>query len=557
MKRTLVPASAFLALCLSGGAGAAPTAEDSNLSVTLVTEDVNTPTAMAFIGPDDFLVTEKNSGTVQRFLMGARTQVLDLNVTFDGERGLLGIAVHPDFGLGMNKDWVYVYYTASTSMADVIGGSPHNQIDRFEWNGSALVNRTPILTLPSLTSTHNGGALAFGPDQKLYAVIGDNNASGQLQNNTAAGAPAEITGSIVRLNDDGSVPADNPFVANMDGADLLDKVFAYGIRNSFGLAFDPLSGSLWDSENGPTRMDEVNLVAPGFNSGWTDLMGPASTNPAPDLVNLTGSAYADPAYSIANPVAVTGLVFASNNSSLGGEYVDDLFLADFNNGQIYRFDLNVGRTALVVADVVADSLNELNQHRFASGFTDGITGLTEGPDGALYVVNIGANAIYKIEGGGGPVVHDLAVASVKAPGKITLSASKPIVSSRIAVTIENAGTAMETVSDLNELEDLVVVTGTALSGDCPIAPVPALEPPKKGTPVTLAPGKKLKLSYLVSFDCASATPGDVEFGWEGAVALGTDTVTGNDVCPRAPSGDDKGCGGKPTGSPIRTDVTLK
>ena len=561
MTRTLVFAPALLAICLSAGASAAPMAEDADHSVTLVTEDLSTPTAMAFIGADDFLVLEKNSGTVQRFLSGVRTQVLDLNVTFDGERGLLGIAVHPDFGLGMGKDWVYLYYTASPAMADVIGGTPNNQIDRYEWNGSALVSRLPILTLPSLMPTHNGGTLAFGPDQKLYAVIGDNQADGQLQNNTGAAAATVITGSILRLNEDGTLPTDNPFDANMDGADLLDALYAYGIRNSFGLAFDPQSGSLWDSENGPERMDEVNRVPAGFNSGWRDLMGPASTNPTPDLVNLTGSAYADPAYSIASPVAVTGLVFSTNNSSLGAEFVEDLFVADFNLGQIYHFDLNVGRTALALADVVADSQGELNQHRFASGFTGGISDLKEGPDGALYVVNIGQNAVYKIEGGGGPVVHDFAVASVKAPSKITLSETKPAVSSRIAVTIVNSGTSTETVADMDELEPLVSVTGTALSGDCATAPVPALEPPKKGTPVSLAPGKKLKLRYTLTFDCASATPGEVEFEWDATVDLsqlgGIDADAANDVCPRAASADDKGCGGKPAGSPIRTDVSQK
>jgi hypothetical protein len=114
---------------------------------------------------------------------------------------------------------------------------------------------------------------------------------------------------------------------------------------------------------------------------------------------------------------------------------------------------------------------------------------------------------------------------------------------------------------MGELGELVSLTGTALTGDCAIAPTPALEPPKKGTPVTLAPGKKLKLFYQVTFDCASATPAVVEFEWDANVDLsalgGTDAVPANDVCPRAAAGDDKGCGGKPVGSPIRTDVIRK
>ena len=177
------------------------------------------------------------------------------------------------------------------------------------------------------------------------------------------------------------------------------------------------------------------------------------------------------------------------------------------------------------------------------------------------MVNYGQSAIYKIEGGGGPVVHDLSVASVKAPSKVTLSASKPTVTSRLAVTVVNSGTATETIADMGALDALVSVTGTALTGDCVTAPVPALVPPKQGTPLTLAPGKKLKLGYAVTFDCASATPAAVEFEWDVAVDLselgGTDAAPANDTCPRAAAGDDKGCGGKPLGSAIRTDVIQK
>src|SRR5262249_28132139 len=160
-----------------------------------------------------------------------------------------------------------------------------------------------------------------------------------------------------------------------------------------------------------------------------------------------------------------------------------------NLGQIYRFDLNPGRTALAVSDAVANSPNELNQHLFASGFTDGITGLVEAPDGALYVVNIGSNSIYKIDGGGGPGVHDLAIASLKAPRKATLSASKPTVTGRVAVPVVNRGSETETIPDLDALGALVSLNVTALTGACPTAPVPALVPPKRGVPLVLAPGK--------------------------------------------------------------------
>jgi aldose sugar dehydrogenase len=546
--------------CAPVAAFGQPRAEDGDHVITLVTDDVTRPVAMAFLGPDEFLVLEKNSGKVQHFLAGVRNEVHDFHVTNDGERGLLGIAVHPEFGLGMEKDWVYFYYTASPAMADVVGGSPDNQIDRFTWDGDDLIDRTPIFTLPSDHMNHNGGTLAFGPDALLYAVIGDVNQDGQLQNNTGAGAPTEITGSVVRLNDDGTLPTDNPLDTNANGTDLLDAVYAYGIRNSFGLGFDPVSGSLWDTENGAGSFDEVNLVEPGFNSGWNPVMGPAP-NPPPDLVELTGSMYADPAYAIEDVVAPTAVAFPTTNSSLGADYVEDLFVGDFLNGQIYRFELNPMRDALDVADPVADSQSELEQHLFASGFDGGVTDLKEGPDGALYVVVTGLDGgVYKIEGEGGPVAHDVAVASVKAPKKVAIREGGTV-TRNVNVTVSNAGTATETFT-APELEALVTLTGDALSGACPVDAAPALVPPKSGFPVSLPPRKKLKLAYAVEFDCASPTPEEVELAWDvtldlmGAVGE-EDANAANDVCPRAASGDDKGCGGKPAGSPIRTDVLEK
>ena len=116
--------------------------------------------------------------------------------------------------------------------------------------------------------------IAFGPDGKLYIAIGDLNRNGQLQNN-ATGAPDDSS-VILRLNDDGTVPSDNPF---FDQGGELAKYFAYGIRNSFGMAFDPVTGKLWDTENGPNSYDEVNLVEAGFNSGWRELWGRIAVMP--------------------------------------------------------------------------------------------------------------------------------------------------------------------------------------------------------------------------------------------------------------------------------------
>ena len=172
--------------------------------------------------------------------------------------------------------FVYLYYTQSSTAGDSSGFPLANRVYRYTWNGSALVSPSLILDLPVVPDpNHDGGTMTFGPDGKLYIVIGDLNRDGQLQNFSAGPAP-DNTGVIIRVNDDGSAPSDNPFFA-LGGN--LTKYYAYGLRNSFGLAFDPITGELWDTENGPDNYDERNLVLPGFNSGWEQLMGPESRDP--------------------------------------------------------------------------------------------------------------------------------------------------------------------------------------------------------------------------------------------------------------------------------------
>jgi glucose/arabinose dehydrogenase len=280
---------------------------DPNLAVRDAITGLNQPTGLAFLGANDVLVTEKASGMVKRFTNGVANGVpLDLPVNSASERGLLSIALHPNFAA---NHFVYLYWTQSTSGADSasISDVPDlgNRVDRFVWNGSSLTFDRNIIMLHARQTdvtngreagNHNGGKVKFGPDGKLYVMIGDNGRRGQMQNlpdgpfgngqpDDSLGGPeldaAHVTGVIFRLNDDGTAPRDNPFFrageewGGSAGASL-QKVFAYGLRNGFGMAFDPVRGDLWDAQNGDDSFSEVNRIEAGANLGWVQVMGPLS-----------------------------------------------------------------------------------------------------------------------------------------------------------------------------------------------------------------------------------------------------------------------------------------
>lgn len=399
------PCLIFLPACflVSSLALAAPAPRSPTLSITEVASGLSAPTTMAFIGAEDILVLQKGDGRVRRVISGVLQPgaVLDVAVDSASERGLLGIAVHPDFS---TNSFVYLYFTESSTGGDTSGSAAANRVYRYIWNGASLTSPRLLLDLPVTPGpNHDGGIILFGPDEKLYVVIGDLNRNGRLQN-FAGGAAPDDTSVILRINDDGSIPTDNPFFAQ--GGNLA-KYFAYGIRNSFGMDFDPLTDQLWMTENGPGSYDEINLVKAGFNSGWETLMGPEArnSNSATDLVVVTGSHYADPKFSWFDTVGPTAIVFL-HSTVLGAQYENNLFVGDINNGHLYRFKPNGTRDGFDLiggglADRVADNDNELDETIIATGFA-GITDLKVGPDGRLYVVSFGDGKIYAISGGRAP-----------------------------------------------------------------------------------------------------------------------------------------------------------
>jgi glucose/arabinose dehydrogenase len=384
-----------------------PQLNDEALRVEPVIEEEELlfPTSMVFVDNDTLLVTQKNDGDVISIINGTvKSQpAISVEVNNEGFKGLLGIAAMEKPSSSSHTKFVFLYFTESLG-----GDQTRNRVYRYEWNqeNQVLVNGTMILDLPAEPeSVHNGGKLEADRNGNLYAVIGDLSRDGQLQN-VRQGPAADDTSVIIRIIQNGSGAADNPFSKSSN--ERMQKYYAYGIRNSFGLAIDPISGLLWDTENGPDSYDEMNIVHPGFNSGWNQIMGPISHSSIEqedleeELMIFDGSKYADPIFSWKDPVGLTDLEFL-NSTALGLEYAYNLFVGDINNGNLYYFELNDSRTGIKLddndledlTDQVADDEQQLSEIVFGSGFEEGITDIETGPDGFLYILTFNGS-IYRI-----------------------------------------------------------------------------------------------------------------------------------------------------------------
>src|SRR5262249_27011516 len=347
-----------------------------------------------------------------------------------------------------------------------------------------------------LRGNHDAGKILFGPDGKLYIQIGDNGRRGQLQNLASGpfgpgqaddqfGGPApdnaHVTGVIFRLNPDGSAPGDNPFAGvtapqvapleqqagmTLTAAQLdqvvanIHKIFSYGRRNGFGLAFDPMTGSLWESENGDDAFDEMNRITAGSNGGWVQIMGPASRvdefkeieasftplqgnlplagnlpfsaiDPATfipalqqvrwppsriadsgsqagrQLFVLPGSHYEDPEFSWRWAVAPAGIGFAG--SGLGPQHANDLFVGAartfLDGGYLFEFKFDRSRMHFAFSDRRLRDRVDDNDYKFDEGQSGSlvagenfgiVTNIVTGPDGNLYVTSLTNGAVYMI-----------------------------------------------------------------------------------------------------------------------------------------------------------------
>jgi len=325
---------------------------------SLIVSGISNPTAMQF-APDGRLFVAEQGGRLRVIRNGALlpTPFLTVTVSSVGERGLLGVAFDPNFA---TNQFVYIYYTATTPTI-------HNRISRFTANGDVAVagSETIIFDLDNLSSAtnHNGGALNFGPDGKLYVAVGEN------ANGPNAQTLSNLLGKMLRINKDGTIPSDNPFFATATGRNRA--IWALGLRNPFTFAFNFDRAQMFINDVGQNTWEEINDGIAGANYGWPDTEGPTND-----------PRFVAPRYAYnqsGTPCAITGGAFyAPAAMQFPAEYLNDYFFADFCAGWINKLDPTDNSVVT-----------------FATGIASPVD-LKVGDDGALYYLARGEGAVYRV-----------------------------------------------------------------------------------------------------------------------------------------------------------------
>ena len=331
---------------------------------TMITNGLSSPTAMDF-APDGRLFVCLQGGDLRVIKTGAllSTPFLHQNVDSNGERGLLGIAFDPNF---TTNNFVYIYYTVPTA-------SIHNRVSRFTANGDVAVPNSElvILDLDNLSSAgnHNGGAIHFGPDGKLYVAVGDNANSSNSQ------TLSNLLGKVLRINSDGTPPSDNPFF-NTAGA--RKEIWALGLRNPFTFAFQPGTTRMFINDVGESTWEEINDGIAASNYGWPITEGPTSDP------RFRGPifAYQHGSTSTTGCAIVGGGFYNPSTVQFPASYIGKYFFADLCTGWIRVLDPS--------NNTAAD---------FASGISSPVD-LKVASDGSLYYLSIGSSAVFRVQASG-------------------------------------------------------------------------------------------------------------------------------------------------------------
>ncbi|MGH3371926.1 MAG: PQQ-dependent sugar dehydrogenase [Nocardioidaceae bacterium] len=349
------PAATVLVVCLAAGLAEAPSGRAAEAAGARLVVDCGNdcwPAAFAFTpsGKQIFYL-ERFTGEIHRYTLGSGADRVWASVgpvDGDGERGALGIAVDPRWDSGKKKRrwkrrWIYVFITNESPL--------ENRVDRLRKSRRGNDVKTERLVTISITtgSNHNAGVIHFGPDGKLYVVSGDQALPSRSQD------LADPAGKVLRLDRNGSRPGDNPLPGS--------TAFSFGHRNSFGFTFDPVAGGLWQTENGPSCDDEVNLVVPGGNYGW----GSGSTCPN---TSTEGPSPIPPEHEWTPPIVPTGAAFCKG-CGLGESFEGDLLVGVYGSGEILDFSLDAQR------DDVA-SVATLYDH------PSGVLAVERRPNGQIY-----------------------------------------------------------------------------------------------------------------------------------------------------------------------------
>ena len=399
------------------------TAERGLLGIAVLREDKQERRAINATSGDDYRMSRAtlNTGSSSSLISSYSNYSIFIYFTQKNEDTMTAA------GIGINDLSTNLNNNISSSSNN--NSSMRNVIYKYDWNGKSLTNPKLLVDLPAEPGPyHNGGKMKIGPDGQLYAVIGDLTSPNTIlqnhlkqigdnsNNNKQAPVLMNTSAVILRINPYNGQPSpDNPFMDNyskdammvegVSGRELdMNYYYAYGIRNSFGLAFDPITDRLWDTENGEDEYDEINLINPGFNSGWHKIMGPTYRDAnfsESELTMFKGAHYSDPVFSWKNSIGVTDIEFF-NSSQLGKEYSNNLFVGDINNGNLYFFKLNDNRTGLnfednpsIANDLIADKQDEVDAVVLGTGF-GGITDIETGPDGNFYILSYQDGRIYRL-----------------------------------------------------------------------------------------------------------------------------------------------------------------